>query len=58
MVVLSVSAVMIVISPSAAITAVTTWITLVAGRSKRILRESGKGEGSAMGGNARPDDRR
>jgi hypothetical protein len=30
---------MIIISPSAAITAVTTWITLVAGRSKRILSE-------------------
>jgi hypothetical protein len=48
MVVLSVSAVMIVISPSAAITAVTTWITLVEHTSKLILREIGRGEGVAM----------
>jgi hypothetical protein len=41
--------VVIVNSPSAVITAVTTWITPVRLRSKRILRSIAKGDGMAMG---------
>jgi hypothetical protein len=36
--------------PSAVITAITTWITPLAGRCKRILSEIARGEGVAMGG--------
>jgi hypothetical protein len=37
-------------SPSAVITAATTWITPLAGRCKRILSEIARGEQVAMGG--------
>src|SRR6202171_196003 len=51
-VVFSVSAVIIVNSPSAVITAVRTWITPVGRRSKRILPDFDDGEGLAMKGSA------